>query len=269
MPWFDKVTFNGKSCRDFGLTVVEFDDEKNENTSVGSDVKFTTVTAANSDRSTKTASSYGSYSFKYQLAALDCNGMPKELTMREQSKITRWLVRKDGFKPLKIDSAGYEDLVFNVQQTITKKEIGGIVRGYIVSANTDYPYALTDERVLNFTIASANGQKVIFDDSDEEGHRYCDISVKCLANGNLSIKNENAEGTRFTVVNNCTQGEIITLSKDLIPSTSLSSTHPICNDFNYAYLRLANKGDEYKNTLTFSMPCEVTLKYQFVRKVGV
>ena len=75
-----------------------------------------------------------------------------------------------------------------------------------------------------------------------------------------------------SVINNCKQGEVIEMSGDtqIITSSLSSSTHStLYDDFNYAYFRLANTYDNRVNKLTFSLACQITLTYNFIRKVGM
>lgn len=120
------------------------------------------------------------------------------------------------------------------------------------------PFALHEPITYNFTTSASDKKFTIFDISDEIGHIYPDIEIKCLKAGNLEILNSNEN--RTTIIKNCKEGEIITFTQELLMKTS-SSSHKIQNDFNYQFLRISNSYLNRKNTLTFSIPVQVSLQY--------
>ena len=91
------------------------------------------------------------------------------------------------------------------------------------------------------------------------------MKIKCLSSGNLIINN--SIENRDTVIKNCTQNEIISLDYPIIESTLIS--HKLQNDFNFNFVRIANTYENTLNKLTFSLPCEVQLSYNPIKKVGV
>ena len=261
--------FNGHHSDDFGLYILSLDNFDEDNT-IGSNIEFTTVKSGNSDIDKVVSGKYTeSITTKIQVFKLDSCSEMGEINPRELSNIMRWLNRKDGFHPFKLIQEDYDDLCFNAMINVTKIKIGNFIRGLELTITTDKPYVCTDDITKTFTVTK-NQPIVLLDDSDEIGYRYCHINIKLLEEGNLSICNgiEN----RYTVINNCKQGEIIDMSGDtqIITSTLSSSTHStIYDDFNYAYFRLANTYDNRVNRLTFSLNCQITLTYNFIRKVGM
>jgi hypothetical protein len=261
--------FNGHHSDDFGLYILSLDNFEEDNT-IGSNIEFTTIKNSNSDVEKVVAAQYSeSITTKIQVFKLEnCHKMG-EINPRELSNIMRWLNRKDGFHTFKLIEEDYDDLCFEAMINATKIKIGGYIYGLELTIATNKPYVCTDDITKTFTVAK-NQPIVLLDDSDEVGYRYCHIQIKLLEAGNLSICNgiEN----RYTVINNCKQGEVIEMSGDtqIITSSLSSSTHStLYDDFNYAYFRLANTYDNRVNKLTFSLACQITLTYNFIRKVGM
>jgi hypothetical protein len=70
-------------------------------------------------------------------------------------------------------------------------------------------------------------------------------------------------------IDNCVNGETITLDchNKIIQS---DKAHPtLYNDFNYNYPRFVANEDANENMLTVSLPCEIQIVYSFTRKAGI
>lgn len=105
----------------------------------------------------------------------------------------------------------------------------------------------------------------INDSSCEEGYIYPYTEITVFKDGNLNI--HNAIEDRNTYIANCVAGEIIIMDYPIIKSSV--SSHDILNDFNWNFFRVANTYDNSRNDLTFSIPCNVKIKYSPVIKVGL
>jgi hypothetical protein len=127
------------------------------------------------------------------------------------------------------------------------------------------PYAFTDERECNYTFTDTD--KVINDlyiNSDIDDPIFPDLEITVLQAGNLTITNENESDSNWiTTINNLAVGEVINIKDKKITSSIL--THDVFNDTNKKWLRLYN---DY-NQITFSLKCQVTLKYREYRRMVI
>ena len=267
MKAFD-FEYNGKFLSDYGFTICNFGNKGLETISNGSKISFNTTPMFNGSKHLLTHSQYDEcLEANFSICKDSCktlSGDVEPISLEEQSFIMRWLNRKS-FKKFKLLQDGYEDTYFNGSFNIDKYVLDGNVYGFELTFTSDRPYAIYDSIIYNFTISTENGNYVINDISDEIGHIYAKMKIKCLSSGNLIINN--SIENRDTVIKNCTQNEIITLDYPIIESTLIS--HKLQNDFNFNFVRIANTYENTLNKLTFSLPCEVQLSYNPIKKVGV
>lgn len=130
-----------------------------------------------------------------------------------------------------------------------------------------YPDRFTDITFTPAIIKGEPGKKLsITDISDTfDGYIYPNkVTIKCNESGNLTLIN--SADTISTVINNCTSGETITMDCEHRVITSDMAHVNLYNDFNYNYPRIFCS---QVNTFTQSIPCEVTIEYSSIRKVGI
>lgn len=256
---------------DFGCIICTFDGSGRNDVSIGSQLEFTTVSANFGKINHLTGSKYSEcITSEFQICKNVDNLMDIEtrhFSVEEQRDLMRWLNRPN-FLPLKIIDEGYEFLCFNGSFNLTKIEISGYVVGFTLSLTTDRPFALNGDYVKKITITEADQTVSVQDVSDEIGYIYPSLKIVCKDSGTFSIVNNLDH--RLMQIENCVSGEIITIDKNLMIETSDSEhSKTIMNDFNYVYLRISNTFVNRINKLKFSMPCEVTLSYSPIRKVGL
>ena len=260
--------YDGYLLSDFGFMICSFGDKGLETISNGSKISFNTTPIFNGSKSLLTQVSYDeNIECNFAICKNPCvtaSGDVEPITATEESQIMRWLNRKK-FLKFRVLQDGYEDIYFNGSFNIDKYVLDGNVYGFELTFTSNRPYAIYDSVMYNFTISTENGNYVINDISDEIGHIYAKMKIKCLSSGNLIINNSIEK--RDTVIKNCTQNEIITLDYPIIESTLIS--HKLQNDFNFNFVRIANTYENTLNKLTFSLPCEVQLSYNPIKKVGV
>ena len=99
-------------------------------------------------------------------------------------------------------------------------------------------------------------------------------TIEILENGNLTIVNS-LDGSKV-VVNNCTTGEVITFNADTKTIYSNKRDSTIQNYFNYNFLKVVNKSDEFnseedcaKNVYTTNLKCIISFSYSPIAKIGV
>ena len=138
--------------------------------------------------------------------------------------------------------------IFDIRDTITLDNVDD------VAAN------MTDDKIQR---AMAD-ELVITDISDEEGYIYPYVQINCKEAGNVCITNS-FDG-RQTIINNCSEGETIIITENLILGTDFID-HKVQNDFNYEFLRIQNTNSDKTNRLTSATDIELFISYSPVAKV--
>ena len=187
---------------------------------------------------------------------------PIPISVNESSAIKRWLNRPE-FHRFKLIQPDWSDIYMNGSFNINNIELNGLVYFLELTFISDRPFALHEPVTYNIRTSNKNEKFTIIDISDEIGYIYPDITIKCLQSGTLQITNSNEE--RSTIIKNCSENEILTFTPELYYSTT-SSSHKIQNDFNYKFLRISNNYNSRKNTLTFSLPVEISITYSPIVK---
>ena len=280
----------------FGCIICTFDNPGMQQVSLGSNISFNSVSVNSGKTNYLTSTRYdeclsttfdickkgislgvthmiineddiltiGSTGQKYIVEVYGNSNEATYFTLAEQRALMRWLNRRE-YLPLKIIDSEYEDIFFEGSFNVEKYDIAGNTVGFRLTFYTNKPFAQYDEFSVSRTVA-ADGTIDITDQSDEMGYIYPEITITCRSAGNLRIVNSMDE--RETVINNVTNGEVITM-KDLYISTSESShVGNLPNDFNFVFPRISNTYDDRLNTFSFNLPCTVTFKYNPIWKVG-
>lgn len=260
--------YDGILLSDLGYTICTFGSKGLETISNGSQITFNNVSMFN-------GSQYGLVSSVYEetltatfsickSACITRSGDLEELTVDDISELMRWLNRKTYHK-FKLMQDGYENLYFEGSFNIQRYELDGKVYGLELVLVTNRPFALHDETTYKFKMTEDDLVYKINDISDEIGFIYADVKVVCRSSGDLKIHNSMED--RTTIIKNCSEGEIITFTYPVVTTSNLG--HELQNDFNFNFVRIANKWGDVMNTLTFSIPCDVELSYIPIKKVGV
>ena len=74
-----------------------------------------------------------------------------------------------------------------------------------------------------------------------------------------------------TEIANCINGETITLDGTYKIAVTDNEKHKetLCSDFNYSYLDIVVDEEYSENVYSSTLPCEITVSYSPIRKVGV
>lgn len=245
-----------------------FNNSSLETVDIGQKLNFNTKKVYGKDKLNALGAYYEEgLSLTFQIGKIPCNDKPVSLSVDEQSEITRWLNRKDGFHKFKIVQDGYENLYAEASFNLKKIEIYGEVYGFELTMTTLHPYLLQEPIQYTYEFHNENNTFQIYDQSDELGYIYADITIECLSSGTLTIHNKFED--RTMEIKNCKSGEIIKIDgENQIISTS-DSSHQIQNDFNFSFFRIANTYYDKTNIITVSKPCKLTITYSPVKKVGV
>lgn len=264
--WCNDFEFDGELASSHNLILCSFDGGGTIETSPnGADISFHTIKTPGDNEWKYICSQYDEVlSSTFQVMKKSCKGQNnKNFSVSEQRAVNRWLSRNDGFHKLKLIKDGYENIYFEAQLKVKKIELGCNVVGFEISVTTNKPYANFEEKEFSFT-----GTTYSFEDiSDEIGYQYPYMEIEVESDGNLEISNSQSKYS--FVINNCTNGEKITIdNKNHIISSSLRNVDVI-NDFNFKWFKIENKKNNKMNTLTLSLPCSVHIKYTPICKVGL
>lgn len=264
--------YDGLYLSEFGFMVCSFDSTDQENISEGAEITFDLTPVAMGTRHLLSDTKYDScVTAEFDICKIPtCKNDTIDneeffVTYDEERDITRWLIRKQMF-PFMLLSDHYEGVIFNGSFNVEKVEQDGKIIGFHLKFQSDRPFGYLDAR-HRFKIASENGKRVIYDESDEIGTQPISMTITLESGGDLVITNS-FDG-RETKVKNCTSGEVITFNDMQISSSDDNHQKTIMNDFNFRFPMISNTYKEVKNEYTFSLPCNVIAKYKQIRKVGV
>ena len=254
--------YDGKRLSDFGYIVCGFGDTSGvENISVGSQISFNKTPMHGGRRHSLTSTKYD----QCISATIEICKNPDRfddamfLTDRDVRMLARWLNRRDfhkfkAYNPWDIaEWKCYYNASFNVEKVI----YGENVYGLRLTMETDSPFGYMEDITETWTI---NNTSVEFVDlSDEIGYQYPNLTITCLAAGNLSLNNDRMEGPM--IISNCSSGEVITINGNAQIISSSVSEHQIYNDFNYNFFKIVNSLDDRINTITSTLPITLELTY--------
>lgn len=265
--------FNGAKLSDYGCIVSNINSSFSDSSPIGN-IELETIKSHSTQKNKIINSEYDDViSASFDI----CKNpgiykTPQEMifTDAEISLFARWLNQKKycKFQPI-YESGLYSDIFFyGTFNSISSVIISDNTVGLTLSFTSNSPFGYINEKEFVTELTSDSKTFTLYDDSDEIGEiRPSLFQIKCKANGDLQIKNNRDK--KITVINNCLNEEIITLDCEnrIIQS---SKSHPtIYNDFNYYYPKIINTMEDRYNIFTVTLPCEIIVKYEPIRKVGI
>ena len=260
--------YDNEKLSDYEMILCKFDSGTMETVSIGNNLVFNTVKSNYSDRNYLASITYEEpLTATFQICKYNCYEESTSISSEELTSLLRWLSKRDGFHKFEIYQKGYEGIYFygsfnNIQQI----KIGGETYGLELTFITDSPYGY-ENIGFDFTTTASVGYN-IFNMSNETGHLYPKVfTCKCLESGDLQIHNSIED--RITELKNCVKDEVITMDGNHKVIETSVSTHKLYNDFNYNYFRLGSEYENNLNVITTSLPCEIHVEYEAVRKVGL
>lgn len=258
-------SYDGKNLSDLGFTICEFDSSSGlETISNGSQITFNTLPVLHGARNELLSTSYENcLETTFQICKNQCVNESFEISAIELRRLMKWLNRK-GYYKFKLFDEDYMDLYFEGSFNISKIEMGGTLYGLELNFVTNRPWALGDPKTIKISGDKKNFKATITDVSDEIGFIYPYTEIKVKEKGDLVL--HNSMESRDTIIRNCVQGEIIKMDYPTIRSTMTS--HQIQNDFNWTFFRICNTFHTGKNELSISLPCDITVKYSPIIKLG-
>lgn len=264
--------YDGRMLSDFGCIVCSINSNSGDyEIDIGCDITFTEIKNNNTFRRSKTSSTYEKvYTATFDIMKYDCNSRSDEyMTSLEAREIIKWLNSEDYYRLRMINNIADESNVyyygsFNVKQIM----IGGNILGLTLTFISNAPFGFSDMIENKMMFLNEADVATIIGDSDRYGIVYPRVEIKCFADGDLKINNE-ATGS-ILEIRKCTNGEKIVVDGEYgIIYSNKRNDATIANEFEYEYLDILIDKLGTNNRYSSTLPCEVTINYLPVRKVGV
>lgn len=178
------------------------------------------------------------------------------ISVSEMAFLKRWLVRTTPQK-LVIPVDEYNGIYWKGSFNLEEHVFGDERIGAHLTFECDAPFGYMEDVMIRGEADSDN--PYYFNcTSDEIGFIYPFMEIVVGQDGDLELTNS-ADG-RTTIIKNCTQNEVITMSDTLQISSSLPS-HKICDDFNFEFYRVNSDLLNVENSVESNIPIEFTISY--------
>lgn len=271
---FIDFEYANKRLSDFGWVLCDFDSNKGvQEAEIGCNITFNTVKNNHSSIHSITSSTYENvYTKPFKIMKNPCIYHDDNIyaTTQEIRALTKWLNRRvyHKFKPDKGEQESSDICYygsFNIMEIVLYDKVVGLSLTFTSNA----PYGFSDMNELSFSISEKNEKIFISGDSDEYGVIYPYVKITCNSNGTLQIKNLTTSNK--VEIKNCSNNETIYMDGEhKIIYSDIREQSEICGDFNYEYLDIEiDDNDNCENEYEISIPCEITINYSPIRKVGV
>lgn len=260
------LEYDGVLLSEMGYVICSFDGGVSGTTSNGSVLKFNTVSTLDGMKFDLSSATYeDAIGGTIQICKNPClyDEENIEISTDEFRELSSWLNRKE-FHKLRFLTEEYADIYYEASFNVSKVMAGERIAGAELEVFTNRPFGISSEKKI--TISGESGDNIIiYNDSDEEGYVYPHTVITVNSSGDLSILNtfEN----RYTVINNCTSGEVITMDYPVI--TSSDANHKIQNDFNWNFFRLCKEYNNGRNIITLGLDCSIVMTYSPIVKFGI
>lgn len=262
--------YNGERLSEHGLSLCNFS-SSNDTFNIGNQIEIRKVKAANSYKYMGTGYEYDDvFTFDLSACRTPCkNNSDDYFTDIETRKIVRWLNRKRFCKFVPIyDDNSFADICYYGTFNIELEKEGSNVAGFNMTFTSNAPFGFAKEITMQ-TSLNANGTWNFDDTSDEIGFIYGYAEIECLQAGTLKITNS-LDPSNAVIIENCIAGEVIKLDGEKKTIESYNSNHDkLFNDFNYRFLRVANKYEDITNVFSSTLNCKISITYSPIRKVGI
>lgn len=237
-------TFCDKKLSDFGFMIADFDNSLDDSASCGN-VELITTRPPMSANNIVHGISYGDpIKLDFQIVKFDfanciCSETP--VTNEEQENLMRWLIKRN-YNYIYFDDNIH--LCFNVHMNVTPKKVGGVIRGFQITATNDSVYSYSEEKDEFLVV----GDNAFIDNSSVIGYTYPVFRITTGTKGDVIIKHQ--EDDRTMTIKNCLSGEILTIDCEHGIIQSSVASHDLSSDFNFVFLRFFNTEDTRDNTIS-------------------
>lgn len=263
--------YDGSRLSDFGFIICDFNSSSGVSISnVGCEIVFDTVQLRETGQVFISGAKYGAcltttFCVCKSIANYRNDPSSAEISVQELRCLMTWLNRKRNCE-FRILDEELDNIFFEGTFAVSRCDYSGRLIGLQLVFTSNRPYGLCDEVTESLSLDQGNLSGTVDNLSDDIGiTRLNSISVKCLSDGDLDISNN--FGNTHVYVRNCSNGETIYMDcKNHIVMSDVES-HKIYNDFNFVFPCLFKTAEESENTITSSLPCQITIKYYPIAKI--
>ena len=253
-------TFCNKKLSDFGFVIANFDSSSDDSASCGN-IEIVTTRPPMNTKNIIHGVSYGEpIKLEFQVVKFDfskCICSENPVTDEEQENLMRWLV-KTSYNYINFDD---EDVYFNVTMNVTPKKVGGVIRGFEITATNDSVYSYSKEH----TTTLLSGSNIFTDNSSVIGYTYPKLVITVASDGDVIIEHTI---DRKTTISNCVANEVITIDCEHEIITSSVESHDLSSDFNFVFFRFFNTENTRENTINITN-ASMQMTYRFTRMVVI
>lgn len=254
--------FDGQRLSDMGY-IIACIDGSSESVS-GGNIEFNSVKPANSDRYKFYNANFNevlTWTFTIMKSRCYFSDDNLYITQRDESQLTKWLIKTDGYKYIQFLQDDYEDVVYNVYNNMTPVQIGGRTIGFTITSTSDCGYGFTPEITKVFSI-SVDKPYMINIYNDTRNVCYPTFNIQ-PSESEFTIKNESENTEKGLHIKNHNMGMSyhIDTENEIIEGIS----NP--DDFNWHFVRLVDGENIISTDATFDIEVEMT--YRETRKVIV
>lgn len=258
--------YDGLTLSSFGFVICEIGGSSGFDTvGIGSNISFNTTSMHSGKVWGLAGAEYSDCIETSFYICKDNSSSDLQISNSEIRSLARWLNRREflKFKFINEDPTAedcYYDASFNINKSLISKEVYALE----LEMKTNRPFGYGIEKSLSW-IVTGSSQTYSFDDtSDEIGYIYPSLVIVCKQAGDLSISDDVEDGTML--IKNCSVDEVITIDGQSHVINSSLDSHHLYDDFNFEFLKIGNRLNNKTNTITVSLPCEITLKYNPIIK---
>lgn len=260
----------GKTLSSMGFLLCSFSGD-DDTVDVANEIDMAEIKPGRSDVFYSVGSGYSSpLTYSFSICKNPCSDPDGEISLTDEecNQIIRWLNRKSygRFVPI-YDDNNFEDVYCMATFNLEAVRANGNIIGFNLTMQTNAPYCFKNEKSFDFLNTTSF---TIIDSSDEVNHIYVDLEIQPLSAGKLTISNS-LDPLNVVEIENCQVNETITFHGRLKQVTSDSDSHmmTLYDDFNFKFPRVMNTYTATENVFTLSLPCNVSLSYSPVRKIGL
>ena len=257
-------TFGDHSLSDFGMMLGYVSTSAENNTPVSTTVTFDEYKNNLSWKSTALRSKYEeNLSATFDIIRNSCNDGNIYIDNDTLAKVIRWLNSKTYQEFTPIYDSELDVHYYGTFPTIETIHLGNGIVGLTVTFQANAPYGFSSLKTVNTQSSDADWTLSIPNNmSDDIGFVYPQWTITPLESGDLTITPA-YDGAESTTILDCVKGTAIEIACDIKTiSTSM------INNFNWIFPNIYFNEDAQSN-FTVSLPCEITVTYQLIRKVGI
>lgn len=266
--------YDGRHLSDYGFVICVFNSEKNGLQIEDNfyNISFKKIATYDGKRNTLVNTKYEDCVQKtFDICKNPKLNSGKEMIITdvEYKQLTRWLNRRGFFKFNLIHKDNKEECYYNASFNIKNIYIDGMLYGLRLTMESDKPYGYMDiqEQAMTFTAEDISNSKakIFYDESDEIGYIYPDLTIICNSDGTLTLSNDLTNCSM--TITECVTNEVITINGNAQIITTSSTTHDIYNCFNWQFFTVGNSIDNKINHISSTLPVSIVFSGQkYVRE---